>query len=237
MRPKVICHIMGSADGRLLVERWSAPFGDTSLTDTLGVYSRIGKSLNTDAWTFGKNTITDIFPEKLTSVGSVLSNDCPKVYKGKHGTGRTFIAIDPEADIKYSSDTLHGDHILAVVGRNASAAYLAFLQEKGISYLVADDIANLSAVLEAIGREFGIRSISLQGGGILNGAMLAAGVIDELSLVIYPGLDGMGGIPSIFEYIGKVTDRPANGQSLELISVEKEAHGVVWIRYRLHKEQ
>ena len=31
-----------------------------------------------------------------------------------------------------------------------------------------------------------------------------------------------------------MTDRPAAGQSLELISVEKEAHGLVWLRYNVH---
>jgi len=66
MKPKVICHIMSSVDGKILVDRWSAPSGESSKGELMGEYARIGKDLHTDAWTFGKNTITEIFPEKFT---------------------------------------------------------------------------------------------------------------------------------------------------------------------------
>ena len=72
------------------------------------------------------------------------------------------------------------------------------------------------------------------GGGIINGEMLAAGLIDELSLVIYPGIDGLASSPSVFEYLGAADERPADGQSLELISAMPCPHGVVWLRYRFH---
>lgn len=74
----------------------------------------------------------------------------------------------------------------------------------------------------------------MQGGGILNGALLKEGVIDELSLVVYPGIDGLAGIPSVFEYIGSKTDCPAKGQNLQLLSVEQREYGVVWLRYKFH---
>ena len=67
----------------------------------------------------------------------------------------------------------------------------------------------------------GVRRISLQGGGIINGAMLAAGLIDQLSLVVYPGIDGLTTAPSIFEYLGASDEHPAAGQSLELLSARK----------------
>lgn len=95
---------------------------------------------------------------------------------------------------------------------------LAHLREKRISYVIVEDATDLREGLEAVGREFGIRCISVQGGGILNGALLAEGLVDELSLVIYPGIDGLSGVPSIFEYVGSATDRPAAGQSLQLLS-------------------
>lgn len=41
--------------------------------------------------------------------------------------------------------------------------------------------------------------------------------------------------PSIFEYVGKDT-RPARGQSLELLSAETVQDGVVWLRYKFHKQ-
>ena len=76
----------------------------------------------------------------------------------------------------------------------------------------------------------------MQGGGILNGALLAEGLVDELSLVVYPGIDGLSGVPSIFEYVGGATDYPAAGQSLQLLSAEQREHGVMWLRYKFHKK-
>ncbi len=78
--------------------------------------------------------------------------------------------------------------------------------------------------------------ISLQGGGIINGGMLAAELITELSLVIYPGIDGQASDLSIFEYLGATDERPADGQSLELLSSETAGNGIVWVRYRFHRK-
>ena len=71
-------------------------------------------------------------------------------------------------------------------------------------------------------------------GGIINGAFLQSGLLDELSLVVYPGIDGAAQAPSVFEYIGD-DNLPARGQSLELMSAETMRDGIVWLRYRFHK--
>lgn len=113
--------------------------------------------------------------------------------------------------------------------------YLLHLQKAGISYIFAGkDGFDLPHALEILGNEFGIKAISLQGGGIINGAFLKAGLIDEISIAIYPGIDGLSGVPSIFESVGVPDDLPAHGQSLELKSVKQLADGVVWLRYVIH---
>lgn len=129
-----------------------------------------------------------------------------------------------------------GDNILVILGRNATEEYLAHLRERQISYILVSDATDLRAGFEAVGREFGIRSVSVQGGGILNGALLAEGLIDELSLVVYPGIDGLSGVPSIFEYTGGITEYPAQGQRLQLLSASQHEHGVMWIQYKFHKD-
>lgn len=91
--------------------------------------------------------------------------------------------------------------------------------------------------MEVLYERFGVRRISLQGGGIINGAMLAAGLLDELSLVVYSGIDGFTTAPSIFEYLGAADENPAEGQSLELLNVEVQPHGIVWLRYRFHRSE
>lgn len=235
MKPNVICHIMGSIDGCILVERWSRPYGGVALADYTKVYRQTGEMLHTDAWTFGKNTICEIFTERYRCVGSDASQTSTSVYRGKLTSRRKFLSIDPEADIRYTSNELRGDNIIAVVGKYAAAEYLAFLRSLEISYAVVEDISNLGEVLEMANREFGIRNISLQGGGVLNGAMLNQGLIDELSYVMYPGIDGTADSVSIFNYIGLHDERPAANVSAELLSIDKMDGGAVWLRYKLHQ--
>lgn len=226
---------MSSVDGRLIDSRWTAPY-QAEHGELLKVYSAIGRELNTDAWMFGKNTLRAVFPYKFGVTGHGINPDTPTVFVGERRSARMFIACDPEGDIYFTSPTLRGDNMLVIVGRNITEEYLAHLRELGISYVIIRDATNLREGLEAVGREFGIRCVSVQGGGILNGALLAEGLVDELSLVIYPGIDGLSGVPSIFEYIGSATDRPAAGQSLQLLSAEQREHGVMWLRYKFHKK-
>ena len=227
---------MSSVDGRLLNERWTEPYDGTPASALLQVYASIGRELGTDAWMFGKNTLRTIFPYKWSIDGHTVPSDYPAVFIGERHSERIFIVADPEADIYFTSSVLRGDNILVIVGRNATEEYLTHLREKRISYLIVNDATDLREGLEAVGREFGIRSVSVQGGGILNGALLADGLIDELSLVVYPGIDGLSGIPSIFEYMGGATEYPAQGQRLQLLSASQREYGVMWMRYEFHKD-
>ena len=226
---------MSSVDGRLLNDRWSEPFDGTPASALLQVYAAIGRELGTDAWMFGKNTLRAAFPYKFAVSGHPLQPDTPAVFVGERRSERMFVVADPEADIYFTSPVLRGDNILVIVGRNATEEYLIHLRERRISYVIVEDAADLRAGLDAVGREFEIRSVSVRGGGILNGALLADGLVNELSLVVYPGIDGLSGVPSVFEYVGGATDRPAAGQNLQLLSAEQWEHGVVWLRYGFHK--
>lgn len=239
MKPKVICHIMASVDGHIQVERWTAPADGAAKSDLMKTYSEIGQVLCTDAWTFGKNTVRDIFPDKtnIFPIGETdMDKDTPvgktSVYIGSRSSERVFISFDPEADIVYTASQLRGCDIVAVLDMSAATPrYLTYLRKMGISYIVVKDIMELGSVLDTLNKEFGIRSISLQGGGVLNGAMLNKGLIDELSLVVYPGLDCNKTSVSIFD---NTIDSFVSRQSLTLLSVQQKDNGVVWLRYKVN---
>ncbi len=226
---------MSSVDGRLLTERWTEPFNGKSKGELMGVYAAIGRKLNADAWMFGKNTLQEgYFPKKFhTSDKTPLAHPIP--YLAHKTSSRLFVAIDPDADILYESSAVRGDRIVTVLPETAPAAYLEYLQQRDISYLFAGVKGDeLNAAMKALAETFGVETLSLQGGGIIDGAFLQAGLIDELSLVVYPGIDGSASSPSIFEYIGR-EQAPARGLSLELLSAETVQDGVVWLRYKFHK--
>lgn len=236
MKPKIICHIMSSVDGRLLNERWTPlldgkPFGEAGR-----VYARAGESLGTRAWMFGKNTLQQgFFPDVFDHAGRPAARDL-KTYHGHRRSERMFVVADPAGEIVYTADTVRGDNIIAVLGEGVSEEYLEHLRSVGVSYLFAGaDGCDLPLAMHRLRAEFGIESLSLQGGGIIDGAFLKAGLLDELSLLIYPGIDGLAGIPSVFEYAGAAGERPAAGQSLELLHADTLENGVVRLHYRFHK--
>lgn len=227
---------MSSVDGRLLPSRWTAPYGGVEAGSLFAEYAAVGRELGADAWMFGKATTAEVFPEKYVA----KSDSHPAVgtvHIGHRDSARLFITVDPDADISYSTDRLRGDNIVTVLGTNATDDYLAMLREKGISYIVLPEATALGEAMEILHDTFGVRRISLQGGGIIDGAMLAAGLLDGLSLVVYPGIDGLASAPSIFEYLGAPDELPAAGQTLELLSAETRTGGIVRLRYKFHRNK
>ncbi len=95
--------------------------------------------------------------------------------------------------------------------------------------------AKASSRGKILSETFGIKTLLLEGGGKINGSFLKAGLIDEISVLIYPGVDGLAGVASIFEYVGKPDEKPAEGQSLRHIGTETLDGGMVWLRYAVEK--
>ncbi len=98
-----------------------------------------------------------------------------------------------------------------------------------MSYLLAgrDDV-DLAAALDKIGARFGVRTLMLEGGGGINGGLLRAGLVDEVSLLVAPVVDGRMGTPAVFDVEGEATPR-----RLVLHEVERRADDVLWLRYRV----
>lgn len=75
---------------------------------------------------------------------------------------RTFIALVPEGDVRFTFKTLQGDNIIAVVGEKISADYLELLDGMDISYVFAgEDGINMQKALETINHDFSTQRISL----------------------------------------------------------------------------
>jgi riboflavin biosynthesis pyrimidine reductase len=67
------------------------------------------------------------------------------------------------------------------------------------------------------------------GGGNVNGSMLANGVVDEVSLLMAPAIDGATGITGVFEV--PEASGLAGKTRLRFTTSETLAHGVVHLRY------
>lgn len=237
MRPKIICHMISSIDGRLLVERWTAPAADSD-ADLVGrVYEEIASRLDADGWLVGRKAM------EVYATGEARSLPIPTghlrdTYIADRKNRDLAIAVDPHGKLHYGRNNADGSHFVAILGEQVPDAYLAELRENGVSYLFAGpDGHDLHRAMDILGEAFGAETILLEGGGIINGAFLQAGLIDEISLLIYPGIDGLAGIPSIFEYVGGADDKPAAALSLRHTATETLDGGIVWLRYRVEETQ
>lgn len=95
------------------------------------------------------------------------------------------IALDASGKLRWKSNSIDDEHVITILTERVSEDYLAFLQSKGVSYVFGgkSDV-NLKTVLEKLRKEFGIKKLLLEGGGKINGSLLAADLIDEMSILL-----------------------------------------------------
>lgn len=229
--------MVSSVDGRLDTDYYTKPFDGKDIDTVMDSYFTISNDYRADAIMIGRKTVQQhYFTETYQHTGSPAKNY--ETFIGNRDSNRLTIIIDPQGKIRYTDNQVEGENMIAVLSEKVSGNYLTFLQEKGISYLFAgEDGKDIVKAMDTLGKEFGMKTILLEGGGIINGAFLKAGLIDELSLMIYPGIDGLSGRAAIFEYFGKEGEMPAAGQSLEFISSEVLNDGIVRLQYKFHHNQ
>ncbi len=222
MRPHIICHMLSSLDGRIDGSALQGVMGE-------GEYEATGATLDGDAWICGRTTMQQHFAEDepFVSVGNGAAGAQP-VHVARRADSYA-ISVDTLGRLSWSSGDLDGDHLICVVSEQVPGDYLGMLRDKGISYVVSGSPAvDLVQATVLLGEQFGIRRLLLEGGGHINGAFLAAGLVDEVSILVVSGIDGRRGIPTVFD--GMSPNRSA-AIRLKLKSMEQRKSDTIWLRY------
>ena len=224
MKPHIICHMLSSVDGRI-------DGGVLQNVTGKGEYEETGAELKGDAWICGRVTMQQHFaePEPFTSVSNWHAGPQP-VHVARRAPSYA-ISVDTLGKLGWPGGDLDGDHLICVVSEQAPEDYLAMLREKGISYIVSGETSvDLGRAVELLSDHFAIRTLLLEGGGHINGAFLEAGLVDEISLLIVPGIDGRRGVATVFD--GLSPDRNV-AVALKLKSVQERKSGTLWVRYEV----
>ena len=228
MKPYVICHMCTTIDGRILGERWGRLPG---VKDSGDLFETTAASFGIGAWLVGTTTMKEFADRNVTlkkAAQPIERTDYIADSKAK----RFAIGTDAKGVLRYKRGDVNGDHVVLLVSQQVSDDYLAHLRTAGVSYLFCgNDHVDVRVACRKIGGKLGLRKLLLEGGGVFNGAMLKAGLIDEISHVIVPVVDGGTVIPSLFDIPGRPA-RMAAGQ-LRLIGQRKLPGGVTWARYRM----
>ncbi len=226
-RPRVICHMIASLDGRILTDGW--PLSDEGRRQ----YEVVHESYAPDAWICGRVTMEQHFAQDLRSHDEIARehHGAPREDYRAPGEHESFaFAVDASGRLAWETNDIDGDHVVAILSKRVSDEYLAFLRERGVSYLLAGAReVDLPLALEKIAADFGVRTLMLEGGGRINGGMLRAGLIDEVSVLVAPVVDGRMGTPAVFDVEGD--DAPS--YRLALNAMERRADDVLWLRYRV----
>lgn len=228
-RPRVICHMMSSVDGRILTDGWPLS------AEGRRQYELVHESYKPDGWLCGRVTMEQHFAQGVRPNAEV-AHEHRGAARGDFvapGDHHSFaFAVDTHGKLAWNTSEIDGDHVVALLSERVSDEYLAFLRERGVSWLLAGVRAvDLPLALEKIGAKFGVRTLMLEGGGKINGSMLRAGLIDEVSVLIAPVADGRIGTPALFD----AEDGDVSPRRLTLENVEQRADGVLWLRYRVER--
>lgn len=221
-RPYIICHMLASLDGRI----------DCAMTDQIcgNEYYEALEELNCPSMINGRVTAEMHYADKGTftpksqaPVGEE-SVYCAKKSESYH------IITDTLGSLLWKTDNLDGKALICLVSEYATQDYLAYLKEKGISYIATGRPGiNLMRAMEILKDSFGVDRLVLTGGGNLNGSFLASGLLDEISMMYAPGIDGRAGWTATFDGIQDQSRPPVK---LKLTGTVKQYdNGTIWIRY------
>ena len=229
-RPKIICHILQSVDGNIDGNFFAMP----ELRPAYQAFTRIREEYACDAVISGATTAAEIYAnssaDNLPEVQETYSRTDWQAEKADIYA----VIIDGQGTVHWQSGTVkrRSDkmHVVTVLQENVSDAYIAHLRQAGVSYVFAGKHSlDLPMAVQKLKELFGIQSMLLSGGGIVDWAFLQAGLIDEISLVFPPVIDGGTGLASAFDDSAFAVNHSPAGLALK--DAQRLDGNVLWLRY------
>jgi 2,5-diamino-6-(ribosylamino)-4(3H)-pyrimidinone 5'-phosphate reductase len=124
---------------------------------------------------------------------------------------------------------------VALCSRSTPKEHLQYLDSIPVDYVISgDDRVDLRGALQELNRQYGVKVIRVDSGGTLNGVLLRAGLVDEVSVLIHPSLVGGSTPRTLF----RATDlaSPEGVIRLKLSHCEQLSGDVVWLRYAVLRD-
>ena len=221
MKPFIISHMMESVDGRI----------DCAMTEQIepsNVYYDALDELDCPTTLEGRVTMQIHFaePEPFVAKDSTPIGKTA-FHKASEEPGYA-VAIDTLGKLKWPSRVHDGKPLLVITSEACAKEYLDACTAQGISWIaVGEERIDLAKAVDMLNTEFGVNRMAVVGGGHINGAFLEAGLLDEVSVMVGPGIDGRKGMASVFDGISDA-DRPA---TLLKLNDVKRMGDTIWLRY------
>jgi len=232
-RPYIICHMMSTIDGKIASGIKGVDILDK---DYFGLYLQIESALKGQAWMCGRVTMEMFASGVDTPLPDLNKHIDDADYIAPNKEKSYVVATDTNGHLRWGKNTITltnipGDnHLVVVVTHQTHQKYLTYLQSKEISYIFGGkDGIDFELVFQKLKEKLNIDKLLLEGGGLLNGSVLAADFIDEISLLITPLALNRSNAPSVFD---RKTTEELNVKKYKLFEVKPMEKDTVWLRYR-----
>lgn len=230
----VICHMLQSIDGKISGKFFQEPV----IRSLSQLYGKMSQEYNADALVYGSVTANEIFIHDQSVDLRAFSNQQieRKDFISFNGKSKWLVVIDPMGSLAWNNQSLShkrlkDKNVIEVLSEKVSDEYLANLRTLGVSYIFAGkEYLSMKTVLEKLGNEFHIEKVLLQGGGIVNESFANEGLIDEISLIIAPIIDGESNVPTSFES-GTLKHPAIRLSNYHLIKTQILHHSGLWLNY------
>jgi 2,5-diamino-6-(ribosylamino)-4(3H)-pyrimidinone 5'-phosphate reductase len=217
MLPRVILHNGVSADGRL---DW--------FTGDIGLYYELAAAFEVDATLCGSNTI---LAAPTATEAADHSNE--EIVPPDHwlvivdSRGRIF-------NLEWLRRQPYWRDVIMLCSTATPAAYVDDLRRRKIELIVAGtNHVDVRQALVELKARYGINRLRIDSGGTLNGVLLRAGLVDEISLLVNPALVGGTSPGSIYTAPDLTSDEGII--QLRLTHLERLRDHAVWLRYEVVK--
>jgi len=209
-RPRVIVHTVASVDGRVSLgpgrtgfddvgdARWQAMWvSDTdlenSVADLVSFYRPQVLLEGSGSFVTENEVLAKLPPSEFD--GTELHQDyLPESVVSRPGHVGWFAVVDARGRVRAGMKEFpgwEGWRTLHLVAGSTPDDYLAFLRRREIPYIMSgQEHVDLEVALEKMASLLDVGCVVCTAGSKLNGALLRANLIDEVSLVLLPALIG-----------------------------------------------
>lgn len=222
-KPYIVCHMKMSIDGRIDCAMTEKIQGVTEYYETL-------EALEAPSTLSGRNTA------ELEMAEEGFFKPVSDLPYGKIGFSKNMdakcyeIITDTHGKLLWADDRHDEKPMLIITSEQVSQKYLDYLDHKKISWIACgEESIDLTKAMEIQYNEFGVKRLAIVGGVTINGAFLVAGLLDEVSLLVGPAIDGRAGMTAVFDGIS-ADHEPFD---LRFKSVKTYEDGALQIRYEV----
>lgn len=231
-RPYVVCHILSAIDGKIGGDFFRMP----ELIPVREELSRIRREYACEAVLNGAVTVAEIYADGYWEKTERTGKSYPREdFVADVGLKNFIVSVDPEGSLRWSRNVIERkgqpkSHVVEILTESVCDDYLSHLREIGISYIFAGECTlDVRLALQKLKTVFGINTLMITGGGVVDWSFLQAGMIDELSLVICPLADGRTDTAAVFDRSDYVAGNVP--VAFSLAEIRKLEGDGIWLRY------